>query len=169
MPPLRLTFSQSMLSLFVCACSSVSSSDLSAKRQHNRTRAGAPQHIIAAAEQRQRAAFGAAARRTEGGRVDHHRPEEGVEKVVATVVVVSDLVRGRRDRLEGGGGEGEELLKQEADQTPVGTPVDKLIAVVDESLIAVLLEGDIVVQELLHQDVHRDLSLAPLLLERIVL
>ena len=78
-------------------------------------------------------------------------------------------MRGRRDRLEGGGGEGEELLKQEADQTPVGTPVDKLIAVVDESLIAVLLEGNIVVQELLHQDVHRDLSLAPLLLERIVL
>ena len=36
----------------------------------------------------------------EGRRVDHLRPEEGVEEVVAAVIVVGDLVRRCRDRLE---------------------------------------------------------------------
>ena len=105
----------------------------------------------------------------EGGGVDHLGAEEGVEEVVAAIVVVGDLVRRRRDRLEGRRRPREELLEDELDQAPVGAPVNVLLAVVDERLVAVLLEGDVVVEELLHQDVDRDLALAPLFLERIVL
>jgi hypothetical protein len=67
----------------------------------------------------------------ERGGIDHLRAEEGVEEVIAAVIVVRDLVRGRRDRFERRRRERKELLEDELNEAPVWPPVDKLLAVVD--------------------------------------
>ena len=60
-------------------------------------------------------------------------------------------------------------MSNEDEQVPVRPPVDELVAVLLERLEDVLAERDVVGEEVLDQDVHRDLAGAPPLLEARIL
>mmetsp|Transcript_49984 Transcript_49984/g.112343 ORF Transcript_49984/g.112343 Transcript_49984/m.112343 type:complete len:229 (+) Transcript_49984:1348-2034(+) len=105
----------------------------------------------------------------ESGGVDHRGPKESGEEIVATVVVLLDLLSGGRDGLEGGRRRRQRLLDQKDVEVPVWSPVDELLAVLVENLEAIAFEGNLVVEEPGDQHVHRHLALAPRCLEFLVL